>query len=266
MTQPTTVATRPATVNPLRRWLRGRSWRWWATCWVILGSSEFAAIFAQMQSKTHVVAPSSRSVPSAAGYDAGWPLTYAHIRYATINYSGWHADIHFAPPMSQWQWGVLIVDVAWTGIIFAVGVALPVIAWWGARRQAAALPAGSFWRVAAICAAIVGGWFAFATTIVTSINQGQPTDAATWAQLTHPATFVALFPGVLSFVVQRGFEGEGGLSIALTNGPATYVELALVTLVAVALPAGILARLVLATQQLRRWRRPPATTLPEGSA
>ena len=129
--QPTTstVAARPTTANPLRRWLRARSWRWWAACWLILGLSEFAAIFTQMDSRVHAVAPVPDAAASIASYDAGWPLIYAHVRSGPMSFVQWQHFVHQMPPMARWNGFILILDIAWTGIIFALGIALPVIAW-----------------------------------------------------------------------------------------------------------------------------------------
>ncbi|MBA3824818.1 MAG: hypothetical protein H0X24_13100 [Ktedonobacterales bacterium] len=253
------MAVRPTTTNPLRRWLAGRSWRWWATCWLILGLSEFAAIFAQMDSRLHVIAPDpAATAPSVGSYDAGWPFVYAHVRSAPLDIHHFGHFLQMPPPMAQWNWFLLISDIAWTGLIFALGAALPVLVWHAVRQNARGTPRGEFWRTAVIALVVVGAWFAFAITIVGNINAGQPTDEATWAQLTPPVTFAALLPGVLSFVVQRGFEGDGGLGIALANGPANSVELVLVLLVAVALPAGIMTGILLAAQRTRRrFRRTP---------
>jgi hypothetical protein len=244
--------------NPLQHWLRSRPRGWWFVCWLTLGISEFAAIFAQRDSRVHVVAPPPGAVPTLARYDAGWPFVYAHVRTQPLTFAQWRSFVQHAPPRSGWSWPTLIIDIGWTGIIFALAIALAILAWQLARRAAQEMPRAQYTRLVLVVLTVAGAWFAIAVTVVGNINATQPTDEATWRHLTPPVTFAALLPGALSFIVQRGFEGDGGLGIALANGPSAYVELAMVLLVAVVLPAGLLTSAILTLQHAwARFRRSP---------
>jgi hypothetical protein len=243
-------------------WLQRHSWRWRAFGLAAAAVAEFAAILVQLDSKLDASGPVPGGQTAPAAYDAGWPLIYTHTPLGSISYPAWQAALRLHPPGGTWNWFALSFDVLWLGIIFAAGLALVVGAWGllprvqGGMRHASAIQAALIGIVAATA------WAILSTSAVSNINQAQPTDGATWHIITQPLALIGLLPGVIGFAVQRAFEGAGGLSIALTSGPATGVELLAVLALAVALPAALLSLLVLGIIRLLARRRAAASLDP----
>ncbi len=244
---------------PPLAWLRRRSWRWFALSWLGLALAEFAAILAQLDSKLDASGPLPRGPAASASYDSGWPLIYTHASFRAITFPAWQRALRAHPPAGTWNWFALSLDVVWLAMIFAAGLALVVGAWsllprvWGGMRRAALLQAALSGTVAATI------WAIISTGVVTTINQNQPTDAATWQVISQPLPLIGLLPGVIGFAVQRAFEGTGGLSIALTAGPAQMVELLAVLALTVALPAALLSLPAAAIARLVERRRTTAS-------
>jgi hypothetical protein len=244
------------------RWL---PWRWLAVGWALMALAEGAAILCELDSKRNASGPLPNGAPGAASYDAGWPLIYTHVRYQQITFPAWRAVLHAHPPLAAINWFASAADILALGSIFALGLALVAGAWWLVARARGPLRRNALAQSVLLGIVLATGWAILSIFIVNAINQQQPTDAATWAQISAPLTLLGLLPGVISFVVQRAFEATGGLSIAQTAGPAAFVELVAVLALAVALPAALLSALALGLRRVwaARFHRPASSVIQE---
>jgi hypothetical protein len=247
--------------------LRRMPWHWLASGWVTMALAESAAVLCELDSKRNASGPPPGGALGAASYDAGWPFSYTHVRYQQITFPAWQATLHAHPPLASLNWFAVAADILVLGGIFAVGLALVVGAW-----ALAAWARGTLRRAAVLQSVLLGivlatVWAILSIFIVNAINQQQPTDAATWAQISSPLTLLGVLPGAISFVVQRAFEATGGISIAQTAGPSAFVELVAVLALGVALPAALLSALVLGLRRawVARFRRTTASHLQESA-
>lgn len=241
------------------RWMRQRSWRWRAVCWLVLLCAELAAIPVQLDSKVNASGPIPGGGTGSGHYDAGWPLIYTRIERNGITFAQWQAALHRVPSPAAIAWPIFFIDVVWLGIVFALGLGLVVGLWSLVPRVWPVAQPAALAQASLIGVVLATAWAIISVGVVTGINQSQPTDAATWVQITQPLTLVALLPGVVGYGAQRGFEGNGGLGIALTNGPANLVELGSVLTLTVVLPAAIFAMLSLVIRRIMGYRQQRAT-------
>ncbi len=236
-------------------WLRRRSWRWRAGALAVLVVAECAAVLTELDSKLDASGPLAGAPAAPAAYAAGWPIIYTRVVYRQITFPAWHAALHAYPPPGAFNWFAFAFDVLWLSGILALGLGLVVGAWYVVPRVRGGLARPAFTRAVAVGSGLAMLWALISAAIVAQLNQQQTTDAATWHVITQPLLLVALLPGVLSFAVQRAFEGAGALGIAQTAGPATGIEALAVLLVAVVLPAALLTMLVLALRRAVVHRR-----------
>lgn len=233
-------------------------WHWLASGWALMALAEGAAILCELDSKRNASGPLPTGAPGSASYDAGWPFIYTHVQYQQIAFPAWRTTLHAHPPLGTINWFAFAVDIVVLGGIFVLGLALVLSAWWLVTRSRGSLRRGAVAQSVLLGIVLATAWAILSIFIVNAINQQQPTDAATWAQIASPLTLVGLLPGAISFVVQRAFEATGGLSIAQTAGPSAFVELLAVLALAVALPAALLSALVLLARRIfaARFHRP----------
>ena len=242
----------PSAPTPHR--LPGKRGRIEWLAWVVLASlAGGATVVTQLASKRDASAARSGDQPGIVRYDSGWPFTYAHVRHDGLTGAAWVHTLTSPPPITSIAWIPLIIDCIVMFFIASASIGLMVGIWRVALRESYDLSPRHWRRTISIILLTVISWAAISVGIITVINTNQATDATTRAIIIQPARIILLAPGIIDYGIQQWFESDTGPNISLSGGIASIAEGSTRIALAVVLPAGLLALLLVTFDGW--WRR-----------